>query len=87
MRTMTNEEIGKVSGAWGPAGAVVGGVSGAAGYLGAASTSGQFSWRQLGTYTVGGAIGGAVAGPVGARAAYLAPRISAATGAIAGRQN
>jgi len=85
MRLMTDEEIIQASGAWGVPGAIVGGISGAAGYLGSASTSGQFSWNQLGIYTVGGIAGGAAGGPVGARAAYLAPRISAVTGAVAGR--
>lgn len=85
MRNMTNSEIMLVNGAWGPSGAVVGGISGAAGYLGSAATSGQFSWAQLGVYTAGGAVQGAIAGPVGARTAYFAPRIAAATGAIAGR--
>lgn len=86
MRNLVEAEMIQVSGGWGHAGAAVGAASGAAGYLGQASTSGQFSWGALASATVTGAGLGAIGGPVGARTAYLAPRIAAAGGAIGGRQ-
>lgn len=84
MRQLTIEETQKVSGGVGPAGAVVGALTGAAGYLGAAVTSGQFSWRGLAYNTGAGAVLGAIAGPVGAVQAYLLPRAAFAMGAAYG---
>ena len=76
-------EIEEVNGGFGPAGAGFGALVGAAGYLGAASTSGSFSWSGLGTATFGGAVGGFLGGPVASAAArFVIPRVAFVTGAV-----
>ena len=71
MKELTQNEVGNVRGAWGVSRAGLGALAGAAGYLGYAATSGTFSWGQLGVYTAGGALTGAIGGPVGVVRAYL----------------
>lgn len=85
MRELNTREIHEVSGAVGPIGAAFGGVTGAAGYLGNAATSGNFSWGGLGIATGTGAATGAIGGaPVSAAVRYAIPRITAAGGALQG---
>lgn len=85
MRELNIEEVEEVSGGFGPAGAAFGGVTGAAGYLGNAATSGNFSWSGLATATGTGAATGAVGGaPASAAARYVIPRITAGGGALQG---
>ena len=47
MRELTVRETENIRGGWGVPGAGVGALTGAAGYLGHASTSGGFSWGGL----------------------------------------
>ena len=84
MRELTQNEVKGVTGAWGAPGAGLGAFAGAAGYLGYAATSGTFSWGQLGVYTAGGALTGAIGGPVGVVRAYFMPRAAFGVGAVAG---
>ena len=85
MRELTVRETQRVSG-----GATIiinggiGALTGAAGYLGTASTSGEFSWGGLANAAVSGAILGAISGPAGAIRAYFMPRVSFGLGAIYG---
>ncbi|NWO04357.1 MAG: hypothetical protein HLX50_01205 [Alteromonadaceae bacterium] len=85
MRELNTQEVHEIGGAFGPFGAAFGGITGAAGYLGSAATSGSFSWGDLaiatGTGVATGAIGGA---PVSAAVRYAIPRISAVGGALQG---
>ena len=83
MRELTQNELSNVRGAWGVPGAGLGAFAGAAGYLGFAATSGTFSWGQLGVYTAGGALTGAIGGPVGVVRAYFMPRAAFGVGAVA----
>lgn len=87
MREITDREVEAVGGAWGLPGAGVGALSGAAGYLGYAATSGNFSWYDLGYNVVLGGATGAVSGPVGAARAYFLPRVAGSVGAIGGRMD
>lgn len=57
MKELNLNELKMVSGAIGLPGAGVGALSGAAGYLGGAAVSGNFSFNQLAFYTGAGAIG------------------------------
>ena len=82
MRELTVRETEKVGGGWGIAGAAVGALTGAAGYLGVASTSGHFAWRELGYNVITGAVGGAIGGPLGAARAYFMPRAAFGMGAV-----
>ena len=84
MKELTQNEVGNVRGAWGVSRAGLGAFAGAAGYLGYAATSGTFSWGQLGVYTAGGALTGAIGGPVGVVRAYFMPRAAFGVGAVAG---
>ncbi len=87
MQEISIESTKQVNGGFGPAGAGFGAIVGAAGYLGGAATSGNFSWGGLASATAGGAISGAVGGPVGSTIArYVLPRVSFATGAATGAQ-
>ena len=82
MRELNVKEIQEANGGFGPAGAGLGAVIGAAGYLGSAATSGNFSWGGLGAATAAGGLSGAVGGPIGSAAArFLLPRISFMGGA------
>ncbi len=66
MKTLNNCDLKQVSGGFGPIGAAIGGVGGAAGYLVAQQISGSpFSPTALATYTAGGALAGGTAGPMG----------------------
>jgi len=82
-RELTLEESELVSGG-NPVGAVVGAVTGAAGYLGTSSTTGDFSWGGLAVATGSGALTGGL-GPAGSLTAYVAPRIAFFGGAAIGR--
>lgn len=85
MRELNMQEIGKISGGVGPGGAIFGGATGAAGYLGNAATSGEFSFTDLAIATGTGAATGFVGGkPASAAARYLIPRITAGGGATQG---
>lgn len=82
-RELTFEETERVSGG-NPVGAAVGAVTGAAGYLGTSSTTGDFSWGGLAVATGSGALTGGL-GPAGSLTAYVAPRIAFFGGAAIGR--
>ena len=84
MRELTVRETENIRGGWGVPGAGVGALTGAAGYLGHASTSGGFSWGGLARATVTGAVLGAIAGPAGAVRAYFLPRSAFGLGAVLG---
>lgn len=87
MEKLTAYEVERISGGVGPVGSAFGALTGAAGYLGQASTSGNFSWGGLATATGTGAATGFVGGaPASAAARYLIPRITAAGGAVGGAQ-
>ena len=82
IRELTLEEMEMVSGG-NPIGIAVGAATGAAGYLGTASTTGEFSVGGLAVATGAGAASGAFGG-VGALASYALPRISFFGGAAIG---
>lgn len=82
-RELTFEETEKVSGG-NPVGAAVGAAAGAAGYLGNAATTGDFSLKGFAIATGSGAVTGGL-GPAGSLAAYVAPRVSFFGGAAIGR--
>lgn len=82
-RELTLEETEQVSGG-NPIGAAVGAVTGAAGYLGTSSTTGDFSWKGFALATGSGALTGGL-GPAGSLTAYVAPRVSFFGGAAIGR--
>ena len=84
MRELSLREVEDVSGAVGPAGAATGAVIGAAGYLGGASTTGEFTWGGFFTATAVGAATGFVSGPMGAARAYVVQRLSFFGGAAVG---
>ncbi len=84
MRELNFNEVEEVSGGWGLPGAFVGGLTGGAGYLGNALTSGSFSWSDLGYSAGSGAVLGAIGGPIGAARAYALPRVSFGLGAAYG---
>jgi len=84
MRELSQSEIRQVSGAWGVPGAGLGALTGGAGYLGHAATSGQFSWGGLGQNMAIGALLGGIGGPVGAVRAYFMPRAAFGAGAFTG---
>ena len=66
MRTLTSQELQYVHGAFGPIGAAIGGVGGAAGYLLNQQLSGsKFSPTTLAWAAGTGAVAGATTGPVG----------------------
>lgn len=70
-------EMTQVNGGIGPAGAGFGAFVGAAGYLGSAATSGNFSFGGFAAATSAGAASGFVGGPAGSAVArFLLPRIS-----------
>lgn len=87
MRVLTVRESRHVHGAWGLAGGGVGAFTGAAGYLGRASTSGQFSWGGLAEATLIGGVLGAISGPAGVVRAYFMPRAAFGMGAAFGASN
>lgn len=77
MRALNVFELKEVNGGFGPAGAGFGAFVGALGYLGGASTSGNFSWGGLASATGAGALSGFVGGPVTSSVArFFLPRIS-----------
>ncbi|MBL53535.1 MULTISPECIES: class IIb bacteriocin, lactobin A/cerein 7B family [Marisediminitalea] len=77
MRELNKLELEEVNGGFGPAGAGFGALVGAVGYLGGASTSGNFSWGGLASATGAGALSGFVGGPVTSSVArFFLPRIS-----------
>ena len=84
MRELTVRETEEIAGGWGLPGAGIGAFTGAASYLGHASTSGQFSWGGLFQQTFTGAAIGAISGPVGAIRAYFMPRAAFGLGAVFG---
>jgi len=84
MRELNFNEIEEVSGGWGLPGAFVGGLSGGAGYLGNAASSGSFSWSGLGGSIGTGSILGAISDPIGAARAYFLPRASLGLGFLSG---
>lgn len=87
MKELKFEQINEVNGGVGLPGAGLGAVTGGAGYLGNAVTSGEFSWGGFAASIAGGAASGAVGGPIGSAAArYLLPRMAAITGATVGAQ-
>ena len=65
MREITLEEAEIVGGAVGPPGAVIGGLAGAAGYIGSRLGGGTFETKGFLGSVVGGALAGAISGPVG----------------------
>ncbi|OSI10335.1 class IIb bacteriocin, lactobin A/cerein 7B family [Neisseria canis] len=66
MKTLTIQELQYVNGAFGPIGAAIGGIGGAAGYLLNQQLSGsKFSPTSLAWATGAGATAGATTGPVG----------------------
>lgn len=66
LATLSQKEMKETEGAWGPGGAIIGGIGGATGYLLSTQiSSSPFSWAQLGTATAFAAANGAFAGPVG----------------------
>ena len=81
MRELTDYETHCVNGQWGLPGAGVGAAAGAAGYLGTVAAGGGFDAWDFGYAVAGGAVGGAISGPVGAVRAYLAPRVAFGMGA------
>ncbi len=81
-RELTPEETEQVTGG-NPVGAVVGAVTGAAGYLGTASTTGEFSVGGFALATGTGAISGSLGG-VSMAARVIAPRVSFLGGAGVG---
>ncbi|WP_412851999.1 hypothetical protein [Ectothiorhodospira shaposhnikovii] len=62
---LNDQEMRDVTGRWGLPGAVIGGLSGGAFYLGQAMGSGEGSYGGLATAVGGGALTGALLGPVG----------------------
>lgn len=64
MRTLNSNETDAVSGGFGVPGAVAGGITGAIVYGWNAAVSGQGSWGGLGRAAGGGAVLGAIGGPV-----------------------
>ena len=72
MREISITEMELVSGAVGPAGALIGGITTAAGYVGNAMTTGEGSVEGLIGQTVAGAVAGALLGPAGLRAGQIA---------------
>lgn len=87
MKELNKNDLEKINGGVGPAGAAFGAFTGAVGYLGGAATSGNFSVGGLVSSTVGGAITGFIGGPVtSAMARYLIPRVAGITGAVTGKQ-
>ncbi len=81
MRELTVRETEEIAGGWGLPGAGIGGGTGAAIYLGHASTSGVFTWRGFGRAIFEGAALGAISGPVGVIRAYFLPRAGFVLGA------
>lgn len=76
MKELSVSELELVSGAFGPAGAVGGGIIAGAGYLGGAAATGEGDATGFATAVGAGAIGGFVAGPAGAGVAYGAEVIA-----------
>jgi len=66
LAALSEQEMKSTEGAWGPWGAVAGGISGLAGYTTYAMISGNpWSWSRAAMATGTGAVRGATAGPVG----------------------
>lgn len=66
MKALSHHNLQYVSGGFGPVGAAIGAIGGAAGYLVEQQISGsKFSPTALATYAAGGAIAGGTAGPMG----------------------
>lgn len=66
MNVINNQDLHNVSGGFGPVGAAIGAVGGAAGYLVEQQISGsKFSPTALATYAADGTIAGGTAGPMG----------------------
>jgi hypothetical protein len=82
IRELTLDEMDQVNGG-NPIGAAIGAATGAAGYLGTASTTGEFSVGGLAVATGTGALSGGFSG-VGMLARYAIPRISFFGGAGVG---
>ena len=86
-KAITNQEMKDTQGAFGVPGAVAGAGIGAWGYLGTAAGTGNFSWKGLAVTTAGGAVVGAVTGPVGIARYYTGARVAGAVGFLSGRIN
>ena len=81
MREITVQEQKLVAGGFGPAGAALGAATAAAGHLGYAATSGNFSFGGFLRDVAIGAATGAVLGPASSAArAYFAPRVAGVVG-------
>lgn len=66
LAALTEKEMKDTEGAFGPVGALVGGVGGLTGYaLGAGISGSNWSWAEAAAATAGGAASGAAAGPAG----------------------
>lgn len=63
MRELTLRDCEVISGGFGPAGAVIGGISTGAAYITHSAVSGTGSWGELGLTVLGGAAIGFVTGP------------------------
>lgn len=63
MRELTLRDCEVISGGFGPAGAVTGGISAGAAYITHSAVSGTGSWGELGLMVASGAVAGFVTGP------------------------
>ena len=82
MKELSICDLEFVSGAVGPPGALIGGVTAAAGYIGNSMATGEGSAEGLVGATVTGAVGGFILGPAGLGAGQIAA--STAVGAHIG---
>lgn len=76
MRNLTEEEISLISGAFGPPGAVAGGIIAGAGYLGQNAGAGTGSMTGFATTVGAGAAVGFVAGPTTVAGTVLGSTVS-----------
>jgi len=66
LAALSEQEMQTTEGAWGPWGAVAGGISGLGGYaIGTVISGSEWSWTRAATSTANGAIAGGYAGPAG----------------------
>jgi len=84
MREITMEEAEIISGAVGPAGAVAGGVAGAAGYIGSLLGGGTFQTSSFLASAGVGALAGAISGPAGIAGALRNAGVGFGGGVITG---
>ncbi|WP_143497275.1 hypothetical protein [Pseudomonas sp. Irchel s3h17] len=77
MRELSIKDLEIVSGAVGPPGAIIGGVTAAAGYIGNAMATGEGNVSGLIGNTAAGAVAGFVLGPAGLGAGQIAASTAA----------